>query len=195
MRDTIQVKSVRTRWLEPGFGYVRVAQFQVNTGNQFAAALQKMVDEQELKGLAIDLRNNPGGRARSELWKSPTQSWMAALWFIPKEGWTTPTCVMRLSPGDITNNVPIVVLINEGSASASEIVAGALQDHRRAIIMGTDSFGKGSVQRVFPIDDVRAIKMTTALYFTPGGRSIQALGIEPDIVVERAKITPSRSRS
>ena len=188
VRDTIKVASVRKRWLEPGFGYIRIAQFQRNTGDEVGKSLQKLMDEQELKGLVLDLRNNPGGILGASVD-------VAGLFL---DGGTVVYTEGRLANSDMTyeadasdtsDGIPLVVLINRGSASASEIVAGALQDRGRAVVMGTNSFGKGSVQTVLPLSDERAVKLTTALYFTPGGRSIQAQGIEPDILVERAKVT------
>ena len=187
-RDIIKVVSVRSRALEPGFGYIRIAQFQSKTGEEFRKAVKKLLnDETTLKGLVVDLRNNPGGILQASVDVADT---------VLEEGLIVYT-EGRLSnshsqysaaPNDLSNGTPIVVLINGGSASASEIVAGALQDHHRAVIMGTESFGKGSVQTVVPLSDKHAIKLTTARYFTPNGRSIQAQGIVPDITVERAKI-------
>jgi carboxyl-terminal processing protease len=188
VRDTIKVASVRQRWLEPGYGYIRIAQFQSQTGGDVSQSLQKLMDEQALKGLVLDLRNNSGGILRASVD-------VAGLFM---DGGTVVYTEGRLSnsdlhydaePVDASDGIPLVILINSGSASASEIVAGALQDHGRAVVMGTNSFGKGSVQTVLPLSDSRAVKLTTALYFTPNGRSIQAEGIEPDILVERAKVT------
>jgi carboxyl-terminal processing protease len=188
VRDTIKVASVRQRWLEPGYGYIRIAQFQSQTGGDVGQALKKLMDEEPLKGLVLDLRNNPGGILRASVD-------VAGLFM---DGGTVVYTEGRLSnsdmhydaePVDASDGIPLVILINSGSASASEIVAGALQDHGRAVVMGTNSFGKGSVQTVLPLSDSRAVKLTTALYFTPNGRSIQAEGIEPDILVERAKVT------
>ncbi len=187
-RDTIKVASVRQRFLEPGYGYIRIAQFQSNTGADVQSSLQKLAKEQSLKGLVLDLRNNPGGVLRASVD-------VAGLFM---EGGTVVYTEGRLpnsdtsydaSEEDASKGVPLIVLINGGSASASEIVAGALQDNARAVIMGTPSFGKGSVQTVMPISESRAVKLTTALYFTPNGRSIQAEGIDPDVFVERAKVT------
>ncbi|MEQ9463690.1 MAG: S41 family peptidase [Haliea sp.] len=187
-RDTITVASVRERFLEPGYGYIRIAQFQNRTGRDVKAALERLVDKQELKGLVLDLRNNPGGVLGASV--DVAGLFLDGELVVYTEG-RLANSDMRYSaePGDASNGAPVVVLINGGSASASEIVAGALQDHKRAVIMGTDSFGKGSVQTVMPISESRAVKLTTALYFTPGGRSIQAAGIAPDIVVERAQVT------
>ncbi|MCZ6829540.1 MAG: S41 family peptidase [Gammaproteobacteria bacterium] len=187
-RDIIRVVSVRKRWLEPGYAYVRIAQFQKGTGEDLGAALDTLREQDELKGIVLDLRNNPGGVLRASV--------DVAGYFL--NGGTVVYTEGRLdnsqtrynaTPTDSTGGTPLVVLINGGSASASEIVAGALQDHRRAVVMGTRSFGKGSVQTILPLTEERAIKLTTALYFTPNGRSIQAQGIRPDIEVERARVT------
>ncbi len=188
IRDVIKVASVRQRFLEPGYGYIRIAQFQSATGDDVARALDKLRQEQELKGLILDLRNNPGGVLRSSV--DVAGLFMDGGTVVYTEG-RLPNSDMHYDAEatDITGGTPLVVLINSGSASASEIVAGALQDHSRAVIMGTRSFGKGSVQTVLPISDSRAVKLTTALYFTPNGRSIQAEGIEPDIEIERATVT------
>lgn len=188
VRDVIRVASVRQRWLEPGYGYIRIAQFQTTTGDDVTRALGKLQEEQALKGLVLDLRNNPGGVLRASV--DVASLFMDGGTVVYTEG-RLPNSDMNFDaqPIDSSNGIPLVVLINAGSASASEIVAGALQDHKRAVIMGTRSFGKGSVQTVLPISESRAVKLTTALYFTPNGRSIQAEGIEPDIEVERARVT------
>ena len=193
VRDTIKVASVRERWLENGYGYIRVAQFQRRTGTDVREALQKLQSEEKLKGLVLDLRNNPGGILRSSV--DVASLFLNGGTVVYTEGRVEDADVSySADPLDITDGIPMVVLINQGSASASEIVAGALQDHRRAVIMGTESFGKGSVQTVLPLSDSRAIKLTTALYFTPNGRSIQAEGIVPDILVERATVTAYNTR-
>lgn len=192
-RDTVKVVSVRKRWLEPGYGYLRIAQFQANTGQDLGSALDSLMSEQELRGLVLDLRNNPGGVLGSSI--DVAGHFLEGGTVVYTEGRARNSEVRyNATTTDTTSGTPVVVLINGGSASASEIVAGALQDHRRAVIMGTDSFGKGSVQTVVPLSEERAIKLTTALYFTPNGRSIQATGIEPDIEVERARVTAIRSR-
>jgi len=187
-RDVIKVASVRERWLEDGYAYVRVSQFQKSTGEDVAKALETLKEDHELKGVVLDLRNNPGGVLGASV--DVAGLFMRGGEVVYTEG-RLPNSAQSYgaSEDDITNGAPVVVLINRGSASASEIVAGALQDHGRAIIMGTDSFGKGSVQTVMPISETRAVKLTTALYFTPGGRSIQAAGIVPDIRVDRARVT------
>ncbi len=187
-RDTIKVVSVRGRTLEDGFGYIRIAQFQNKTGSEFKKKLAELqTNNQPLKGLVIDLRNNPGGILQASV--EVADSFLNEGLIVYTEGRIDNSySEYSATPNDIIDGTPIVVLINGGSASASEIVAGALQDHRRAIVMGTDSFGKGSVQTVVPLTKESAIKLTTARYFTPNGRSIQAQGIVPDITVERAKI-------
>ncbi|WKT60325.1 S41 family peptidase [Microbulbifer thermotolerans] len=187
-RDTVRVRSVRSRLLDEGYGYLRISQFQLDTGDDVAEAIVKLQKKGELKGLILDLRNNPGGVLQSSV--EVADAFLEEGLVVYTEGRTeSANLSYSAKPGDLTMGAPIVVLINEGSASAAEIVAGALQDHRRAVVMGTESFGKGSVQTVIPINDERAIKLTTALYYTPNGRSIQAQGITPDIVVDRVKVT------
>lgn len=188
VRDTIKVASVRQRMLEPGYGYIRVAQFRLATGEDVAQALAKLQEQGPLKGLVLDLRNNPGGVLSASV--DVAGLFLDGGPVVYTEG-RLPNSDMNFDAqaGDSSDATPLVVLINAGSASASEIVAGALQDRGRAVIMGTDSFGKGSVQTIMPLSESRAVKLTTALYFTPDGRSIQAEGIVPDILVERAKVT------
>ena len=195
VRDIIKLSSVRSRFLQPGYGYIRVSQFQHSSGGDFIKNIETLKKESDgpIRGLVLDLRNNPGGLV-------PAAVEMAGALI---DGGTVVYTEGRLpsanrsfeaSAGDIVEGVPVVVLINGGSASASEIVAGALQDHQRAAVIGTQSFGKGSVQTVIPLGDGRAVKLTTARYFTPEGRSIQAEGIAPDMVVERAEIRPYKIR-
>ena len=188
IRDQIAIKSVRHRVLEPGFAYIRIAQFQAQTGSELNKNLKQIMSADEaLKGLVLDLRNNPGGLLSASV--EVADAFIDKGLIVYTEGRSRPSRQQfSATPGDILNGTPLVVLINGGTASASEIVAGAIQDHRRGVIMGTDSFGKGSVQTVLPLEDGRAIKLTTARYFTPRGRSIQALSITPDILVERAEI-------
>ncbi|WP_460232077.1 S41 family peptidase [Aurantivibrio plasticivorans] len=189
VRDTIKVTSVRSRMVEPNYGYLRIAQFQLHTGSEVVSAVEKLKSESDdLRGIILDLRNNPGGVLQASV--EVADAFLDEGTVVYTEGRLTDgNLSYSANPGDILDGLPMVVLVNDGSASASEIVAGALQDHGRAIIVGTQSFGKGSVQTVIPISDDRAIKMTTALYFTPNGRSIQAQGITPDINVERARVT------
>ena len=197
VRDIIQVSAVRNRLLESAYGYVRVAQFQRNSGRDFVAALQELKQQSDedspLKGLVIDLRNNPGGLVPASV--EIADALLDSGTIVYTEG-RLPSAnqSFEATQGDLLEGLPVVVLINGGSASASEIVAGALQDHGRAAVLGTQSFGKGSVQTVVPLGDGRAVKLTTARYFTPKGRSIQAEGIVPDIIVERAEIRPYNLR-
>jgi len=187
-RDLIKVVSVRSKTLEAGYGYIRIAQFQSDTGNEFAKAVEKLKkSEKPLKGIVLDLRNNPGGVLQAAV--AVVDTVLDGGLVVYTEG-RVPNSQSRFGAqaGDTLNGAPIVVLINGGSASASEIVAGALQDHKRAVIVGVDTFGKGSVQTILPLSETRAVKLTTARYFTPNGRSIQAQGIKPDIVIEQAKL-------
>ena len=192
IRDIIKVPSVRSRELMKGYLWLRAAQFQKDTGNEAIAVLQEALAEGGLNGVVLDLRNNPGGVLGASV--DMAGALLDGGLVVYTEG-RHPQAAERFeaSPGDILDDLPIVVLINGGSASASEIVAGALQDRRRAVIMGTRSFGKGSVQTILPVTETRAVKLTTALYYTPNGRSIQAEGIVPDIVVERAEVTSVES--
>jgi carboxyl-terminal processing protease len=194
VRGTIQISSVRSRIIEPGYGYVRVSQFQVSSGKDFKKELLSLKEKQPaLKGLIIDLRNNPGGLVPASV--EIADAVLDGGTVVYTEG-RLPSANISFDAksGDLLQGTPIVVLINGGSASASEIVAGALQDHQRAAIIGTQSFGKGSVQTVIPLGDGRAVKLTTARYFTPNGRSIQAEGIVPDIIVEPAEIRLYKKR-
>ncbi len=192
IRDIIKVPSVRSRELMEGYLWLRASQFQRDTGLEAIATLAKAQAENPLKGVVIDLRNNPGGVLGASV--DMAGAVLDGGLVVYTEG-RHPQAgdQYEAAAGDMLNGAPIVVLINGGSASASEIVAGALQDRRRAVIMGTRSFGKGSVQTILPVNDTRAVKLTTALYYTPNGRSIQAEGIVPDIVVERAEVTSVES--
>ncbi|TDF85004.1 S41 family peptidase [Pseudomonas sp. H9] len=189
-RAVIQVKSVKSQLLEDGYGYIRITQFQVKTGEEVGKALAKLRKDngKKLRGLVLDLRNNPGGVLQSAV--EVADHFLTKGLIVYTKG-RIANSELRFSadPADASEGVPMVVLINGGSASASEIVAGALQDQKRGVLMGTDSFGKGSVQTVLPLNNDRALKLTTALYYTPNGRSIQAQGIIPDIEVRQAKLT------
>lgn len=190
-RAIIKSQSVKSEILEDDYGFIRISQFQVNTGNDVAkalASLKKANKGKPLKGLILDLRNNPGGILQAAV--EVSDHFLSSGLIVYTKG-RLANAELRFSAtsANASAGVPMVVLINGGSASASEIVAGALQDHKRAVLMGTDSFGKGSVQTVLPLNNDRALKLTTALYYTPNGRSIQAQGIVPDITVERAKIS------
>jgi carboxyl-terminal processing protease len=189
VREVIKVPSVRQRFLEEGYGYVRIAQFQSRTGSEVAEAINELVEEEgALKGLVIDLRNNPGGILQSAVEVSDIFVDNGLIVYTTGRISNSELRFNATTPDKI-EGVPIVVLVNQGTASASEIVAGALQDHGRAIIMGTSTFGKGSVQTILPLNNEKAIKLTTALYYTPNGRSIQAEGIIPDIWVDRSTVT------
>ncbi|WP_301100614.1 S41 family peptidase [Propionivibrio sp.] len=209
IREVIKVQSVKSKLVEEGYGYLRITSFQENTGVSLAKHINELYKPGPLRGLVLDLRNDPGGLLNTAIGVS-------AAFLNPKtlvtstdgrtadakhQFYAMPEDYLRGSRDDYlkslpaeTRKVPMVVLINGGSASASEIVAGALQDHKRAIVLGTTSFGKGSVQTVLPLPGNTAIKLTTARYFTPSGRSIQAKGIVPDIVVEESANGSSSAR-
>ncbi len=185
-RDVIRVKSVRSRILDPGYGYIRITSFQSKTTRNVIAAVEKLINKtnKNLQGLILDLRNNPGGVLTGAVGVSDIFLEDGELIVYTKGRVQDAELNYSASTNDSVGGIPIVVLINEGSASASEIVAGALQDHKRAVIMGQKSFGKGSVQTILPLKENAALKLTTARYFTPQGRSIQAEGIVPDILVK-----------
>ncbi len=188
-RDIISVQSVKSRILEPDYGYIRISNFQSKTARDLVSELSdlKKENKNELKGLVLDLRNNPGGVLSAAADVSDAFIDEGKLVYT-KGRIANSDFEFNAKPGDIMNGAPVVVLINGGSASASEIVAGALQDHRRAVVMGSKSFGKGSVQTIQELRSGGAVKITTARYFTPSGRSIQGEGITPDIVLERYEI-------
>ncbi len=192
-RDIIKVKSVKNRMLDPGYGYVRVSNFQSKTPRDLLQAINDLKKEygDELKGLVLDLRNNPGGVLNAAADVSDLFINKGKL--VYTEGRIENSHFeFNAKPGDILNGAPIVVLINGGSASASEIVAGALQDHNRAVVMGSKSFGKGSVQTIQELRSGGAVKITTARYFTPSGRSIQGEGITPDILLDKFTVTETK---
>jgi len=179
-RDIIQVQSVRSEILEDGYGYVRISNFQQRTARDLVRAVEDLKDKGDLNGLVLDLRNNPGGILNGAVGVS--DAFLEDGLIVYTEGRMEESQFRyQASPGDVLRGAPMVVLVNRGSASASEIVAGALQDHGRAIIMGQNTFGKGSVQTILPLTQNTGIKLTTARYYTPDGRSIQEDGIEPDI--------------
>ncbi|RLK48179.1 carboxyl-terminal processing protease [Alkalispirillum mobile] len=189
-RDVIQVQSVRSRMLEPGYGYLRISQFQERTGRDVREALSDLKKEADgsLRGLVLDLRNNPGGVLDGAV--SVSDIFLSNGRIVYTEGRDERAEMdFNATPVDMLHGAPMVVLVNRGSASASEIVAGALQDHGRAVIMGSPTFGKGSVQSILPLGRDSAIKLTTARYYTPGGRSIQDEGIQPDILSEDLKVS------
>ena len=189
-RAIIKVESVKHKMLDPGYGYVRISTFQSRTGASLKEAISALKQENDgaLKGLVLDLRNNPGGLLDAAI--DVSDAFITKGKIVYTEGRIKDAAqVFNAKPNDILKGAPLVVLVNGGSASASEIVAGALQDHHRAVILGSKTFGKGSVQTVMPLSDNTAVKMTTARYFTPSGRSIQAEGIVPDIEIERIKVS------
>ncbi len=192
-RDIISVKSVKSKILEPDYGYIRISNFQSKTARDLLHEISNLKKENknELKGLVLDLRNNPGGVLSAAADVSDAFINDGKLVYT-KGRIDNSQFEFNAKPGDIMNGLPIVVLINGGSASASEIVAGALQDHHRAVIMGSKSFGKGSVQTIQELRSGGAVKITTARYFTPNGRSIQGEGITPDIILERYEITDTK---
>ncbi|MCE8010290.1 S41 family peptidase [Halomonas daqingensis] len=191
-REIIRTESVRSEMLEPGYGYLRVSQFQSRSGEQVNNAIRRMERDGPLQGLVLDLRNNPGGVLQAAV--AVADAFLQSGLVVYTEG-RLPDTQMRFSASreTVAPDVPLVVLINGGSASAAEIVAGALQDQRRGVIMGTESFGKGSVQQVMPLGNGEGLKLTTALYYTPNGRSIQAMGIEPDVRVVRGRLEVTES--
>ena len=189
-RDKIQIRSVRHR-IEDDAGYLRITNFSERTEDGVRRAIEKIKDKlgDKLVGYIIDLRNNPGGLLDQAV--SVSDAFLEQGEIVSTRGRNKDNAQRyHATPGDLTDGMPLVVLINSGSASASEIVAGALQDHRRAVVLGTKSFGKGSVQTIIPLGRSGAIKLTTQRYYTPSGRSIQATGIEPDIDVVQARIEP-----
>lgn len=188
-RAIIKVKSVKSRMLDQGFGYLRISSFQTGTGEDVRKAVSDLKKENKgpLSGLVLDLRNNPGGVLGAAV--SVSDAFLRKGKVVYTEGRAADAELdFNATPDDILDRAPLVVLVNGGSASASEIVAGALQDHKRAVVMGSQTFGKGSVQTIFPMSNNTAVKITTARYFTPAGRSIQAEGIVPDIKVEPLKV-------
>ncbi len=189
-RAIIKIQSVRSKTLAKGFGYIRVSAFQERTGADLRKAISKLkrANNKKLKGLVLDLRNNPGGLLSAAV--EVSDAFLEGGAVVSIKGRNASNTTTYSAKGlDLINEAPIVVLINGGSASASEIVAGALQDHKRAIIMGTLSFGKASVQTVVPLGNGSALKLTTARYYTPSGASIQAKGITPDIVIDDVKVS------
>ena len=191
IRDKIKVKSVKSEIIDNNYGYIRISSFQNKTGKSLKNAIQKLnvKSKNKIKGYVIDMRNNPGGVLGSAVDVSDAFL-KGKKKIVYTKGKSEDAMYEFISNNtDLAEGKPIVILINGGSASASEIVAGALQDHKRAIIMGTQSFGKGSVQTILPITSKTAVKITTARYYTPNGRSIQAKGITPDIIVENLKVS------
>lgn len=194
-RAVIKTVSVKHRMLEPGFGYIRLSQFQARSAEDLIKALGKLKDQSEgsLKGLVLDLRNNPGGVLNAAV--AVSDAFLTEGTIVYTEGRIRDAKLkFKAAPDDLLEGAPMVVLVNGGSASASEIVAGALQDQKRAVVMGEQTFGKGSVQTIVPVTADSAVKLTTARYFTPNGRSIQAEGIVPDIVLDNVKVARQEAK-
>lgn len=191
-RESINVASARGKMIEPGYGYLRVSQFTTTTGKLMLDELKKVKKEGELRGLILDLRNNPGGVLNAAV--DVSDAFIEKGQIVSIKGRDNDSNrVFNATSGDELAGRPIVVLVNGGSASAAEIVAGALQDTKRAVIVGTKTFGKGSVQTILPLANQAAIKITTARYYTPSGRSIQAEGIEPDISFQQVKVSKAEA--
>ena len=194
VRAVITVKNIKTETIEPGFMYIRISNFQIHTVDDMRKSLKKLKNENtdNLKGLVLDLRNNPGGLLNAAVGVSDL--FLNNGLIVYTEGRIKDSKLkFTAKPTEVFKNIPIIVLVNGGSASASEIVAGALQDHKRAIIMGERTFGKGCVQTILPKSDETALKLTTARYYTPSGRSIQASGIEPDMIVKNIQFNVTNS--
>ena len=194
VRASVQVHTVRHEMLEPGYGYVRITQFSETTGADFKSALAALrtAAQGHLKGVVLDLRNNPGGVVEAAV--SVSDALLDGGIIVTANGRTPESRFeMDATPGDLVDGAPVAVLVNGGSASASEIVAGALKDHQRATLIGQTTFGKGSVQTIMPLSDGRAIKLTTSRYFTPSGISIQKKGITPDIVLKEDTAAVART--
>jgi carboxyl-terminal processing protease len=189
-RAVIKVVSVKGRLLEPGYLYIRLSQFQTHTAEDLIKTISRLKGQGPVRGLILDLRNNPGGVLNAAV--AVSDAFLESGLIVYTEGRVKDSQLrFQAAPDDVLDGAPMVVLVNGGSASASEIVAGALQDHKRAVVMGRQTFGKGSVQTIIPINERTALKLTTARYFTPNGRSIQADGIKPDIELAEVKVAKS----
>jgi carboxyl-terminal processing protease len=192
-RAEVHMASVRSQLLQPGYGYVRISQYSEDTGDGVINAVKSLNKKNSapLKGLILDLRNNPGGLVDAAV--AVSDAFLNSGIIVSARGRAPDSNFVRhATPGDILSGAPIVVLVNGGTASAAEINAGALQDNHRALILGTQTFGKGSVQTIIPLPDGAAIKLTTSLYYTPSGHSIQAEGIKPDILVPEFNVSVSK---
>lgn len=193
-REIIRVKSVKNRMLEPGYGYVRITNFQSRTTTDLLKSVSDLQEKEKLKGMVLDLRNNPGGVLNGAVGVS--DAFLDEGLIVYTEGRVDDSSMKyNATPGDVLNGAPLVILVNGGSASASEIVAGAIQDHERGIIMGFNTFGKGSVQTIQELRNGSAVKLTTARYYTPNGRSIQAEGINPDIELRNLEVKTGKKRN
>jgi len=196
VREVIKIQSVKSKWLEKGYGYIRLTQFQERSANDVERALEGWSREGAIEGIVLDLRNDPGGLLTQAVKVSDLFLDGGMIVYTDGRLENQKQKYFARRPGSYTD-FPMVVLVNGGTASASEIVAGALQDHKRAVILGTTTFGKGSVQTILPLDDNSALRLTTARYYTPSGRSIQATGIVPDIVMDNvlmARVGEGQSR-
>ena len=194
VRDIVKIRSVEGRLLEPGYGYVRLRAFQERTGIDLSRTLRELRADGDLHGLVLDMRDNPGGLLDQAV-KVADQWLEQGLIVYTKGRMESQRQEFRAQEEGTEASYPMVVLVNGGTASASEIVSGALQDHHRALVLGTQTFGKGSVQTIIPLNDGSGLRLTTALYYTPSDRSIQEVGIEPDIVVEQILIDPDAPRA
>jgi carboxyl-terminal processing protease len=189
-RAVIKVVSVKGRILEPGYLYIRLSQFQTHTAEDLVKTISRLKGQGPVRGMILDLRNNPGGVLNAAV--AVSDAFLDSGLIVYTEGRVKDSQLrFQAAPDDVLDGAPMVVLVNAGSASASEIVAGALQDHKRAVVMGRQTFGKGSVQTIIPINERTALKLTTARYYTPKGRSIQAEGIKPDIELAEVKVAKS----
>ncbi len=194
IRDIIPIQSVRAVMIEPGIVYSRITNFQLNTATDYVAALAELERDHHINGILLDLRNNPGGLLEQAV--SVADLFLDSGLIVYTRGRTEDQNMVFKAKGSTTRfNVPLLILVNEGTASASEIVSGAIQDHKRGIILGTQTFGKGSVQTIIPLPDGTGMRLTTSRYYTPSGRSIQALGITPDVEVFQTPISAQQQIS
>jgi len=196
IRDVIPIVSVRSKMLEPGYAYVRISQFQEKTAEELVSTLQKLESEGQINGLILDLRNNPGGLLNSAV--EVSDEFLEEGLIVSIKGRTKSNQMeykAKPNPPNRKHKYPIAIIINHGTASAAEIVTGALKDNKRAVVIGEKSFGKGSVQTVIPIEDNYAVRLTTALYYTPSGQSIHNMGITPDFVIPSAEISRTKARN
>jgi carboxyl-terminal processing protease len=196
IRDVIPIISVRSKMLEPGYAYVRISQFQEKTAEELVSTIQKLESEGQIKGLILDLRNNPGGLLNSAV--EVSDEFLEEGLIVSIKGKTKANQMefkAKPNPSNRKHKYPIAIIINHGTASAAEIVTGALKDNKRAVVIGEKSFGKGSVQTVIPIEDNFAVRLTTALYYTPSGQSIHNIGITPDFVIPSAEISRTKAKN
>ncbi len=192
-KEIIKVKTIKSKILEDKYGYVKINVFQKDTGKELYENINKMNKEKELKGLIIDLRGNPGGLLEEAVNVSDLFLDDNVVTYTKDRNGDKK--FYKAENGQIIRDIPLVVLVDSGSASASEIVAGALQDHKRAIVIGSKTFGKGSVQNIIEFTDGTALKLTTSRYYTPNGRSIQARGIEPDVVIDSLSVKNTKNKT